>query len=550
MRKEHPVPDGFPVYPFDHDHGAPPRTLAELLGGKGAGLAEMTSVLGLPVPPGFTLAIPLCRDHRANGWPAGLDEVLAEQCARLGEKTGSRLGDEREPLLLAVRSGSVRSMPGMLDTVLDLGLNDVTVEALARSSGDDVFAWDSYRRFLRMYGATVLGCEQSLLGPRTEASDVVALRTEVAEFKARIAEVTGTPVPDDPVTQLRQAVEAVFRSWDSPRARVYREREGIPDDLGTAVNVQAMVFGNRGSESGTGVVFSRDPSTGERRPYGDFLPQAQGEDVVAGGTRTVPISTMAEVMPETWVELQEVLHRLEVHYRDICDVEFTVERGRLYLLQTRVGKRSAVAAVRCAVHMAGEPAICLTRSEALERVPESVRATARRSCLAAAGVDVPVDEPLTVALGASPGRVSGRAVFSAEQAAEDEGGDPIILIRPDTSPDDVAGMAASVGVLTGTGGLVSHAAVVARGWGIPAVVGASALRIDEGGAELGTGTRIVPGDVVTIDGSTGEVWLGEVAGSTARPEQEEEVLSLALPELGVLAGWAAESADVRSGTRP
>jgi pyruvate,orthophosphate dikinase len=550
MRKEHPVPDGFPVYPFDHDHGAPPRTLAELLGGKGAGLAEMTSVLGLPVPPGFTLAIPLCRDHRANGWPAGLDEVLAEQCARLGEKTGSRLGDEREPLLLAVRSGSVRSMPGMLDTVLDLGLNDVTVEALARSSGDDVFAWDSYRRFLRMYGATVLGCEQSLLGPRTEASDVVALRTEVAEFKARIAEVTGTPVPDDPVTQLRQAVEAVFRSWDSPRARVYREREGIPDDLGTAVNVQAMVFGNRGSESGTGVVFSRDPSTGERRPYGDFLPQAQGEDVVAGGTRTVPISTMAEVMPETWVELQEVLHRLEVHYRDICDVEFTVERGRLYLLQTRVGKRSAVAAVRCAVHMAGEPAICLTRSEALERVPESVRATARRSCLAAAGVDVPVDEPLTVALGASPGRVSGRAVFSAEQAAEDEGGDPIILIRPDTSPDDVAGMAASVGVLTGTGGLVSHAAVVARGWGIPAVVGASALRIDEGGAELGTGTRIVPGDVVTIDGSTGEVWLGEVAGSTARPEQEEEVLSLALPELGVLAGWAAESADARSGTRP
>lgn len=544
------MPDGFPVYPFDHDHGAPPRTLAELLGGKGAGLAEMTSVLGLPVPPGFTLAIPLCRDHRANGWPAGLDEVLAEQCARLGEKTGSRLGDEREPLLLAVRSGSVRSMPGMLDTVLDLGLNDVTVEALARSSGDDVFAWDSYRRFLRMYGATVLGCEQSLLGPRTEASDVVALRTEVAEFKARIAEVTGTPVPDDPVTQLRQAVEAVFRSWDSPRARVYREREGIPDDLGTAVNVQAMVFGNRGSESGTGVVFSRDPSTGERRPYGDFLPQAQGEDVVAGGTRTVPISTMAEVMPETWVELQEVLHRLEVHYRDICDVEFTVERGRLYLLQTRVGKRSAVAAVRCAVHMAGEPAICLTRSEALERVPESVRATARRSCLAAAGVDVPVDEPLTVALGASPGRVSGRAVFSAEQAAEDEGGDPIILIRPDTSPDDVAGMAASVGVLTGTGGLVSHAAVVARGWGIPAVVGASALRIDEGGAELGTGTRIVPGDVVTIDGSTGEVWLGEVAGSTARPEQEEEVLSLALPELGVLAGWAAESADVRSGTRP
>jgi pyruvate,orthophosphate dikinase len=327
---------------------------------------------------------------------------------------------------------------------------------------------------------------------------------------------------------------------------VYRDSEGIPDDLGTAVNVQAMVFGNRGAESGTGVVFSRDPSTGERRPYGDFLPQAQGEDVVAGGARTVPVSAMADEMPDTWAELQEVLHRLEVHYRDVCDVEFTVERGRLYLLQTRVGKRSAVAAVRCAVQMAGEPEIALTRQEALERVPDAVRAGARRHCLAEAGVGVSAEDPLTVALGASPGRVSGRAVFSAEEAAEDEGDDPMILVRPDTSPDDVAGMAAAVGVLTGTGGLVSHAAVVARGWGIPAVVGASELRIDEQGAALGDGTRIEPGDILTIDGTTGEVWRGEVAGSEADPEREEAVLALALPELAVLAEWTADETSSRS----
>ncbi|MFC4945768.1 PEP/pyruvate-binding domain-containing protein [Pseudonocardia sp. GCM10023141] len=542
------MPDGFPVYPFDHDHGAPPRTLAELLGGKGAGLAEMTTVLGLPVPPGFTIGIPLCRDHRANGWPDGLDAVLAEQCARLGERTGSRLGDPEEPLLLAVRSGSVRSMPGMLDTVLDLGLNDVTVEALARSSADERFAWDSYRRFLRMYGTTVLGCGHDMPGLRRDG-DIGSLKNEVADLKARIAEATGTPVPDDPVVQLRSAVEAVFRSWDSPRARVYRAREGIPDDLGTAVNVQAMVFGNRGADSGTGVVFSRDPSTGEPRPYGDYLPQAQGEDVVAGGARTVPVADMAASMPDTWVELRHVLHRLEVHYRDICDVEFTVERGRLYLLQTRVGKRSAVAAVRCAVAMAGEAEIALTPAEALERVPETIRLTARRSCLAEAGVAVPGTVPLTVALGASPGRVSGRAVFSSELAAEDESDDPLILVRPDTSPDDVAGMAVSIGVLTGTGGLVSHAAVVARGWGIPAVVGAAELRIGEDGAVLADGTRIEPGETITIDGTTGEVWRGDVAVADTRPEQEEEILALALPELGTLVGWAAEHAATRSASR-
>jgi pyruvate,orthophosphate dikinase len=531
--------DSFPVFAFDHDHGTPARTLAELLGGKGAGLAEMTSALGLPVPPGFTIAIPLCRDHRANGWPDGLDEALAAHCARLGEGVGRRLGDEREPLLLAVRSGSVRSMPGMLDTVLDLGLNDVTVEGLARSSGDEIFAWDSYRRFLRMYATTVLGCDQRVLGPKGVGGDVEALRVEVAELRSRIVAATGSEVPADPVEQLRQAVAAVFRSWDSPRARAYREHEGIPDDLGTAVNVQAMVFGNRGADSGTGVVFSRDPSTGERKPYGDFLPQAQGEDVVAGGARTVPVADMATLMPGAWDELQGVLRRLEVHYRDVCDVEFTVERGRLYVLQTRVGKRSAVAAVRCAVNMVDDPDIALSPAEALARAPVGVRAAARRNCLAAAGVGAQTSEPVTVGLGASPGRVSGRAVFSAEEAAEDESDDPIVLVRPETSPEDVTGMAVSVGVLTGTGGLVSHAAVVARGWGIPAVVGAATLRIDESGATAEDGTRIAPGDIVTIDGTTGEVWLGEIVGATGDPALEDALIARSLPELVTLTEWAA-----------
>ncbi|TQC48796.1 pyruvate, phosphate dikinase [Rhodococcus sp. WS4] len=543
MREEHTTHDGFPVFSFDHDHGTAPRTQAELLGGKGAGLAEMTSALGMPVPPGFTIGIPLCRAYRATGWPDGLDDVLAVHCAQLGEQTGSRLNDTQEPLLLAVRSGSARSMPGMLDTVLNLGLNDATVEALARSAGDEGFAWDSYLRFLRMFATTVLGCELGALDTQHGAcDDIGALKAEAARLKARVAETAGISVPDDPVVQLRMAIEAVFRSWDSPRARVYRKREGIPDDLGTAVNVQAMVFGNRGQRSGTGVVFSRNPSTGERTPYGDFLLQAQGEDVVAGGACTVPVTTMAESMPETWSELQDVLHRLEVHYRDICDVEFTVERGRLYILQTRVGKRSAVAAVRCAVQMVDDPEIALTPAEALARVPESVRSVARRHCLADAGVEKFTDDPLTVALGASPGKVSGRAIFSAEQAAEDESGDPLILVRPDTSPDDVAGMAVSVGVLTGTGGLVSHAAVVARGWGIPAVVGATALRIDAYGAELEDGTRIEPGETVTIDGSTGEVWRGNLAAVAESPK-EDSVLETALPELATLTRWAAGQAS-------
>ncbi|HEY4409682.1 MAG TPA: PEP/pyruvate-binding domain-containing protein, partial [Acidimicrobiia bacterium] len=308
------------IFAFDHPHDRPPRELTDLLGGKGAGLAEMTSVLGLPVPPGFTIALPMCRTYRERGWPAGLDALLDEQCRALEARMGRRFGDPADPLLLAVRSGAPRSMPGMLDTVLNLGLNPAAVAGLAEVSGDARFAEESYRRFLAMYEKTV-----------------------------------GSPVPEDPMEQLRGAVEAVFRSWDSPRARAYRAHEGIADDLGTAVNVQAMVFGNADDNSGTGVVFTRNPSTGQAVPYGDFLPRAQGEEVVAGTAHTLSIDAMGTVLPEAYDELRHHVRRLEIHYRDICDVEFTVERGRLWILQTRVGKRGAVAAVRAAVEMVDDP---------------------------------------------------------------------------------------------------------------------------------------------------------------------------------------------------
>src|SRR3954468_13590965 len=353
------------VFAFDHDHGAAARELAALLGGKGAGLAEMTAALGMSVPPGFTVSVPVCRAYRESGWPADLDAALAAHMDRLGERMGRRFGDPDDPLLVAVRSGAPVSMPGMLDTVLNLGLNDETVVGLERRSGDAWFARDSYRRFLTMYATTVLGEEAEGL--------------DIEELKARF------DIPADPMAQLRAAVEAVFRSWDSDRARAYRAKEGIDDALGTAVSVQAMVFGNRGERSGTGVVFTRDPSTGAPGPYGDYLPRAQGEDVVAGNARCLPIAQMAEHEPDAHRELLQMLRRLEIHYRDVCDVEFTVEEGRLWLLQTRVGKRGAVAAVRIAAQLVDDPDIRLTPAEALERVPPELRERARAELAASAG---------------------------------------------------------------------------------------------------------------------------------------------------------------------
>lgn len=524
-----PTPVADQVFAFDHPHTTPPRELAGLLGGKGAGLAEMTSVLGLPVPPGFTISLPVCAAYRRGGWPGGLDEAVARHCATLEERIGRRLGDPRDPLLVAVRSGAPRSMPGMLDTVLNLGLNDRTVEALAAASGDPVFAWDSYRRFLTMYATTVLGVD---LPHGAAPTDVDGLRARVGGIRAAVGRA-GAHVPEEPAAQLRGAIEAVLRSWDNPRARTYRAREGIDSDLGTAVNVQAMVFGNLDRNSGTGVVFTRDPATGADGPYGDFLPRAQGEDVVSGSAGTLTLDDMARLLPDAHRELGTHLVGLERHYRDMCDVEFTVERGTLWILQTRVGTRGAVAAVRLAARMMDDPHIALTREEALARVPRDVRERARAEVLAAARQGGAAAAPVATGLGASPGRVSGTVVLSADAAADSTG--DVVLVRPETSPEDVHGMSVAVGILTSTGGLVSHAAVVARGWGIPAVVGAGALVVGaEDVRDAGGEVLFRAGDVVTVDGSTGEVWLGATAEADAG--SDEDVLAAALPELAALAG--------------
>ncbi|MDA3628823.1 pyruvate, phosphate dikinase [Saccharopolyspora sp. WRP15-2] len=529
-----------PAYAFDHPHARPPRELTDLLGGKGAGLAEMTSVLGLPVPPGFTLTVDVCREHLRSGWPQSLDSAVRAHCERLEAQVGRKLGDPADPLLLAVRSGAPRSMPGMLDTVLNLGLNDETVDGLAKVSGSPEFAWDSYRRFLRMFATTVLGVPDDRLDLTATPADPLA---EVARLRERIAEVAGRPVPTNPADQLRAAIEAVFRSWQSPRARAYRERENVPDDLGTAVNVQAMVFGNRDDRSGTGVVFTRDPSTGRDGPYGDYLPGAQGEDVVSGSAHTQPVTALAEQLPDVAAELRRHLRALELHYRDLCDVEFTVEAGRLWVLQTRVGKRGAVAAVRTAVALAEDPDIALTPAEAVARVPQEVRDKARAEVLGSAEHQDTGVAALTTGLGASPGRVCGSAVLDVDAAlAADR---PVILVRPETSPEDVAGMSVAAGILTGRGGLVSHAAVVARGWGIPAVVGAEALRFDGETVSVGLdGPVIRAGDEITIDGTTGAVWSGRLESSTDDRRDDAALLDAELPELGVLEQWAREI-DVR-----
>lgn len=532
------------IYAFDHDHGVPARTLTEHLGGKGAGLAEMTTALQLPVPPGFTLAVPLCRAYLVDGWPESLSDQLVRHCDDLGEQLGRRFGDPADPLLLAVRSGAPRSMPGMLDTVLNLGLTSESVRGLARAAGDEHFAWDCYRRFVRMYATTVLECPPEDLGPDHRPTDVGALRDEVDRLRAAVRSACGDDVPDDPHAQLRAAVEAVFRSCGSARAQAYRRREGITEDLATAVNVQAMVFGNRSSDSGTGVVFTRDPATGQARRYGDYLPRAQGEDVVAGTARTCPIDALASELPEVWTELDAALSRLEAHYTDICDVEFTVEQGRLWVLQTRVGKRGAVAAVRAAVQMAEEPGIGLTREQAVARVGTDVREAAREAVLAAAQVQRR-GEPTARGLGASPGRTTGRAVFSSEEAADLADADDdasIVLIRPETSPEDVPGMAVAAGIITATGGLVSHAAVVARGWGLPAVVGVETLVVDETAARTADGRHaLAPGDDVTLDGTTGEVWFGgDPDAADDEPIDADGILAVELPELEKLERWTRD----------
>ncbi len=497
-----------------------------LLGGKGANLAEMTN-LGLPVPPGFTITTDACKAYMAagNALPDGLMDEVAAARAALEAEMGKRLGDEADPLLVSVRSGAPFSMPGMMDTVLNLGLNDTSVKGLAKQTGNDRFAWDSYRRFVQMFGKIVLGIpgdrfEEALheavkaKGAETETQlSAEDLATVTDTFKKIVSDETGEEFPQDPDGQLAAAIEAVFRSWNGRRARDYRRMEGIPDDLGTAVNVQTMVFGNKGEDSGTGVAFTRNPATGERAPYGDFLTNAQGEDVVAGIRVTEPLEAMGGHFPECHTQLVENMATLEQHYRDMCDIEFTIEQGRLYMLQTRVGKRTAAAALRMAAEMTEEGLI--DQREAVLRIQPS-----QLDQLLHPQFDPKAKyTALAKGLNASPGSAVGAVYFTADDAeSAAQAGEKVILVRPETSPDDLHGMIAAEGILTSRGGLVSHAAVVARGMGKPAICGAEAVKIDlKAKTFTAGGTTVAQGDVISISGTTGEVVLGEVAVITPEP---------------------------------
>jgi pyruvate,orthophosphate dikinase len=494
------------------------REMADLLGGKGAGLAEMTG-LGLPVPPGFTITTAACREFLATGRePVGLTTEVDEHLLSMEEHAGRRFGDPTDPLLVAVRSGARFSMPGMMDTVLDVGLTDRTVEGLARRSGER-FAWDCYRRLVQMYGRTVLGVdgalfEEALSVARTRARvdddgalGPADLRALVATFRQILVSQTGGDLPQDPRAQLQQAIQAVFGSWNSARARVYRAREGISEDLGTAVNVVAMVFGNTGPHSGSGVCFTRDPATGAPGAFGEFLSNAQGEDVVAGIRDTVPLARLEELDPTSYAQLLLHLRTLEDHYVDLCDVEFTIEEGRLWVLQTRIGKRTPGAAFRIACQMVDEGRIDL--DEALRRVDGEQLETLLHPAFDSSG-DLPV---LARGLPASPGAAVGQVVLDAPTAVEwAAAGRRVVLVRPETSPDDLAGMVAAAAVVTARGGVTSHAAVVARGMGRTCVAGASALQIDLG-ARVVTGldgTHVEEGDVVSVDGGAGVVVVGEL----------------------------------------
>ncbi|MFQ5679173.1 MAG: pyruvate, phosphate dikinase [Gemmatimonadota bacterium] len=507
------------------------RQMKALLGGKGANLAEMTW-LGIPVPAGFTLSTEVCRAYlEAGRVPERTRAEVAEGVQRLEALTGKRFGGD-DPLLLSVRSGAAISMPGMMDTILNLGLNDRTAHALARVSANARFACDSYRRFIQMYADVVLRVDRGLfegildelkekVGAQSDAGlDAEALQEAVRRFKEAVAERAATAFPEDPQAQLWGAIEAVFRSWDNPRARNYRKAHRIPDDLGTAVNVMAMVYGNRGPSSGTGVAFTRDPSTGERALFGEFLPNAQGEDVVAGVRDPLSLDEMETHLPGIHEQLEITAERLEHHYRDMQDLEFTVEDGRLYLLQTRTGKRTAQAAVRMAVEMADQGLI--SREEAVLRVdPASLDQLLHPTVDPTAEVTL-----LATGLPASPGAASGRAAFTADAAVEQSRtGDPVVLLRPETSPDDFHGMVASAAIVTARGGMTSHAAVVARGMGKCCVVGARELEIDPADRVLRVDGRVVQaGDWVTVDGSSGRIIQGRVPTVEATPGSEFETL--------------------------
>ena len=499
------------VYAFDEGD----KDMKDLLGGKGANLAEMTR-LGLPVPPGFTISTDACRAYLSTGEePEGLEAEILVSLRALEERAGRRLGNRADPLLVSVRSGAKFSMPGMMETVLDIGLNDETVSGLSRRSGDAQFAWDSYRRLVQMFGKTVEGIPgerfEGVLhvamrdaGVTAEADlPVDVLRRVVREFQQIVVETTGRPFPQDPRDQLFAAIRAVFASWNSERAIAYRHQEHIPADLGTAVNVMAMVYGNLGRSSGTGVAFTRDPATGQRGVYGDYLVDAQGEDVVSGDHNTIPLAELERLDKRSYDRLLGYMDRLEHHYRDLCDIEFTIERGKLWMLQTRVGKRTAAAAFVIACQLVDEGVIDL--DEALLRVNGAQLSQLMFPSFAASDAD----ELAATGVAASPGAAVGHIVLSS--AAAQAATEPVILVRRETTPDDLPGMIVAQGVLTSHGGKTSHAAVVARGMGKPCVCGAEAILLDEDACTLTIGDLVLrAGDVISVDGTTGRVYRGEV----------------------------------------
>lgn len=525
------------VYYFGGGTADGDKDMRDILGGKGANLAEMCRA-GLPVPPGFTISTEVCNLYFANHGqvPPEVEAQMRDALRRVEQEAGKQLGSTENPLLLSVRSGAKFSMPGMMNTILNLGLNDETVEALARKTGNPRFAYDCYRRFIQMFGEVALGIDMAkfdrIFEQRKKAArakldtDLTAedLKAIVREYKKLVEKETGKPFSQDPWEQLIMARNAVFESWNTPKAVYYRKREGIPDDLGTAANIQAMVFGNMGENSGTGVGFTRDPSTGEKKFYGEFLINAQGEDVVAGIRTPQPISELQKLMPEVYNQLVEITTNLERHYRDMQDFEFTVENGKLYMLQTRNGKRTGLAAVRIAVDMVHEGLI--SKREAILRVapdqldqllhPALEPASRKKLQLIATG------KP------ASPGAAVGRAYFTAEDAVEASAHGPVILVRKETTPDDIHGMDVAKGIVTAVGGLTSHAAVVARGMGRPCVVGASQIEVDERNKRAvvhidGKKLVIKEGDWLSFDGSTGEVYLGQA--KTVDPDPKSPIFS-------------------------
>ena len=506
-----------PKYVYDFTEGN--KDLKDLLGGKGANLAEMTN-LGLPVPPGFIITTEACNVYlRSGDEPAELRDEVSSHLEALEKAMGRRLGEPDNPLLVSVRSGAKFSMPGMMETVLNIGLNDESVQGLAKQSGSERFAWDSYRRLIQMFGKTVLGIEgehfESVLeeakknrGSENDLDlDENDLRSLVDTFKRIIREHSGRDFPDDPREQMDLAVRAVFESWNAPRAILYRRQERIPTDLGTAVNICSMVFGNLGMDSGTGVAFTRDPASGQQGVYGDYLQNAQGEDVVAGIRNTVPLADLEEIDKPAYDELMAIMEKLENHYRDLCDIEFTIERHKLWMLQTRVGKRTAAAAFRIATQLVDQGLIDL--DEALTRVTGDQLA----QLMFPRFDDSAEREQIAKGMNASPGAAVGKAVFDADRAEEMANkGEQVILVRRETNPDDLNGMIAAQGILTSRGGKTSHAAVVARGMGKTCVCGAEELEVDLKGRSFKArgGAVVNEGDVISIDGTSGEVYLGEV----------------------------------------